>query len=128
MLSVALLLSCMQGAVGAAHDMQGGVEVARGDGVSGADGDCGSRASARSVYFDIRTNEWFTPDTILALVAHLFAPGVIELDFCSTAAANTRVGARAYYDVAPDGLDVKNAWTGNVFINPPFGTRAGRSL
>ena len=74
------------------------------------------------------TFEWYTPDFILNIVRELFVPGCIDLDPCSCAAANTRVGATSFYDERANGLAEGNAWKGNVFLNPAFGTREGRSL
>ncbi|PNH12448.1 hypothetical protein TSOC_000609 [Tetrabaena socialis] len=50
---------------------------------------------------------------------------MIDLDPCSTAEANTRVGAVRFFDAAADGLDPGNVYSGNVFCNPPFGVMAG---
>ncbi|PNH00648.1 hypothetical protein TSOC_013521 [Tetrabaena socialis] len=74
------------------------------------------------------SNEWYTPEHIMERVRALFAPGAIDLDPCSSAAANARVGALAYVDREADGLGQAVAWGGNVYINPPFGVRAGASM
>ncbi|GIL83672.1 hypothetical protein Vretimale_10361 [Volvox reticuliferus] len=80
------------------------------------------------VFTRSETCEWYTPDFILDLVRELFAPGHIDLDPCSCAAANTRVRAISYYDERMDGLAEMNEWNGNVFLNPAFGMRDGHSL
>ncbi|GIM16161.1 hypothetical protein Vretimale_18811 [Volvox reticuliferus] len=80
------------------------------------------------VFTRSETCEWYTPDFILDLVRELFAPGHIDLDPCSCAAANTRVRAISYYDERVDGLAEMNEWNGNVFLNPAFGMRDGHSL
>ncbi|EFJ44427.1 hypothetical protein VOLCADRAFT_106408 [Volvox carteri f. nagariensis] len=71
--------------------------------------------------------EWFTPLSIIELVREVFTPGRINLDPCSSAAANTRVGATVYYDMESDGLLECNTWMGNVFVNLPFGVHGGAS-
>jgi hypothetical protein len=58
---------------------------------------------------------------IIELVHALFAPGVINLDPCSNAAANARVHAALYFTKEMDGLDRRNKWAGNIFLNPPYG-------
>ena len=73
-------------------------------------------------------SEWYTPVVTLGLVREVFAPGGIDIDPCSTAEANTRVRAVLFYDAASDSLNKRNAWWGNVFLNPPFGTRDGQSM
>lgn len=96
---------------------------------SSSDGDEGSAGDAAMRVFKLSGScEWYTPSHVLELVRELFAPGVIDLDPCSSAEANTRVGATAYYDAAADGLSEDNAWEGNVFVNPPFGKIRGRSM
>ncbi|PNG99542.1 hypothetical protein TSOC_014677, partial [Tetrabaena socialis] len=81
--------------------------------------------NGRPVHLHSRSNEWYTPQRIIDLVVELFAPGMIDLDPCSTAEANTRVGAVRFFDAAADGLDPGNVYSGNVFCNPPFGVMAG---
>ncbi|EFJ39769.1 hypothetical protein VOLCADRAFT_100579 [Volvox carteri f. nagariensis] len=79
------------------------------------------------LFLSSESPEWFTPLSIIELVREVFTPGRIDLDPCSSAAANTRVGATVYYDMESDGLLECNAWMGNVFVNPPFGVRGGAS-
>ena len=84
-------------------------------------------AAARSELGDVsrplhasRSNRWFTPHPIIEAVTQVFG-GVIDLDPCSEAAAQSRVNALAFYTAGDNGLDPANNWRGNVFINPPFG-------
>ena len=95
------------------HELGAGVEHEQGPGL---------------VFFQSASNEWYTPEAILSLVRQLFVPGGISLDPCSCESANARVGAAQFYDKGTDGLLGSNAWTGNVYVNPPFGTREGKSL
>ena len=61
--------------------------------------------------------EWYTPDPILEIARATL--GVIELDPASSAAAQERVQAVRYFDVADDGL--AHQWdSGNVWLNPPY--------
>ena len=86
------------------------------------------RQDGLQVFVQSNTCEWYTPDLILDLVRELFAPGRIDLDPCSCAAANTRVKANSFFDEGADGLADNNAWHGNVFLNPALGKRGGHSL
>lgn len=47
---------------------------------------------------------------------------------CSSGDANVRVKAARCFDMTADGLSPGLAWEGNVFLNPPFSTREGKSL
>ena len=87
-----------------------------------------SRVPVESVFYQSRSNEWYTPGEVLDAVRELFMPGAIDLDPCSTVDANERIRATAFYDRDSDGLATANPWSGNVFVNPPFGVRAGASL
>ncbi len=96
---------------------------------SSSDGDEGSAGDEAMRVFKLSGScEWYTPSHVLELVRELYAPGVIDLDPCSSREANTRVGATTYHDAAADGLSEENAWEGNVFVNPPFGKISGRSM
>ena len=97
----------------------------RGHGVAGE----GVRMSVqRPVFLQSNTAEWYTPTHILDLVREVFSPGGIDLDPCTTADANSRVRATCTFDVQTDGLADESKWAGNVFVNPPFGMRAGHSM
>jgi phage N-6-adenine-methyltransferase len=70
------------------------------------------------------STEWYTPEKYLRAVQDMF--GAIELDPCSSAAANRLVGAKRYFTKEQDGLaQVWHART--VWLNPPYGTTAGKS-
>lgn len=72
--------------------------------------------------------EWYTPDHVITLAHDLFAPGGIDLDPSSTPEANARLHAHTFFTAADDGLRDDRAWSGNVFLNPPYGMRNGQSL
>jgi hypothetical protein len=61
--------------------------------------------------------EWYTPGHIIDRVVAVFE--TIDLDPCSSAAAQRTVEARHYYTEADDGL--AQPWHGNVYMNPPYG-------
>ena len=73
-----------------------------------------------------RSTDWLTPAPLLAFAREVM--GSIDLDPCSSAAGNQRVQATRYYDEHMDGLKDSNAWSGSVFINPPYSTRGGQSM
>ena len=60
--------------------------------------------------------EWYTPDLFLEIARATL--GVIDLDPASSVAAQERVKARRYFDVADDGL--AHQWHGRVWLNPPY--------
>lgn len=60
--------------------------------------------------------EWYTPPHIIRKVHDLM--GGIDLDPASSARANERVKAAAFYDAADNGLSWD--WYGRVFLNPPY--------
>jgi site-specific DNA-methyltransferase (adenine-specific) len=69
------------------------------------------------------SNEWFTPERILAPVRAVL--GGIDLDPCSNDIAQRDVQARRYYTEAADGL--AQSWqSDNVFMNPPYGRSIGQ--
>lgn len=72
----------------------------------------------KNIQHSSNTSEWLTPVNILDKVKAVFG-GVIDLDPCSNALAQTRVQATTYYTLADDGL--QQDWAGNTFINPPRG-------
>ena len=68
--------------------------------------------------FSSDSAEWPTP---APLYATLHAEFGFTLDPCASA-ANAK--CERFYDAAADGLFLP--WTGNVFMNPPYGTTIGR--
>lgn len=64
--------------------------------------------------------EWYTPLGIIEAARQVM--GSIDLDPASSAAANERVGATAFFDRAADGL--ARSWEGRVWLNPPFSDNA----
>ncbi len=93
--------------------------------VGGRGADARGRAD---VFVQSSSDEWYTPLHILNKVRELFAPGCIDLDPCSSEAANAQVGASAFFRSVDDGLSPGLEWRGNVFVNPPFGVRNGKSV
>jgi phage N-6-adenine-methyltransferase len=65
-----------------------------------------------------RTDEWPTDPAMFAELASEFGP--FDLDPCSNA-ANAK--CPAYFTREDDGLS--QAWTGRVFMNPPYGRHGG---
>lgn len=61
-------------------------------------------------------DEWYTPSKYLESARK--AMGSIDLDPATSKAANVRVKASWFYTPVEDGLE--QAWTGNVWLNPPF--------
>jgi hypothetical protein len=64
------------------------------------------------------SDEWYTPPAIFDALGLTF-----DLDPCSPGAGHW-VPARQVYTIDDDGLS--KAWTGMVFMNPPFGGRNGQ--
>lgn len=60
--------------------------------------------------------EWYTPEEYIKRVRKVL--GTIDLDPASTKLAQKIVKAEQFYTEAKDGL--KQAWFGNVFLNPPY--------
>ncbi len=61
-------------------------------------------------------NEWFTPAEYAALAREVL--GTIDLDPASCAEANEVIQATDYFTKDDDGL--AHAWTGRVWLNPPY--------
>ena len=74
------------------------------------------------IHGDSGNTEWYTPEWILDGARAVM--GSIDLDPASSAVANARVQAGRYFTEADDGL--AQPWTGNVWLNHPFGREANR--
>lgn len=61
-------------------------------------------------------NEWYTPESIIALVREVL--GDINVDPASNDEANKVVRAQTYYTEADSGLD--HEWHGKIWLNPPY--------
>ena len=60
--------------------------------------------------------EWYSPPELIERARTVM--GSIDLDPASCALAQRVVSARTWFDAKRDGL--KQRWTGNVWLNPPF--------
>jgi len=65
-----------------------------------------------------KSNEWYTPAKYIEAARTVM--GSIDLDPASCELANRTVKAARYYSKEENGL--AQAWYGNVWLNPPFGT------
>lgn len=83
----------------------------------------GRSVAAREALHSSASVEWYTPGAYIAAVQTLL--GRIDLDPASCAGANRVVRARRYHTITDNGL--ARPWYGRVFLNPPYGKRAGRS-
>ncbi len=73
-------------------------------------------AEARRIGCTTGTPEWFTPPTIIAAARRVM--GGIDLDPATCLAAQAIIQAATYYTVEDSGLF--HAWTGRIWLNPPF--------
>lgn len=62
-------------------------------------------------------NEWYTPHRYIEAARTVM--GSIDLDPASCEVANEIVRAKHYYIQEEDGL--KQVWSGNIWLNPPYG-------
>ena len=62
------------------------------------------------------SNEWFTPPKYIEAAQKVM--GRIDCDPASCEKANSVVKATKYFSIKDDGL--KQAWLGNVWLNPPY--------
>jgi phage N-6-adenine-methyltransferase len=65
--------------------------------------------------------EWYTPKEIIERVRFLL--GTIDLDPCTSEAANNHIEAAEIFTMSDDGL--KQSWQGHVYLNPPYGDTIG---
>jgi hypothetical protein len=67
------------------------------------------------------TDDWYTP--VQYVNAARTVMGDIELDPATSHYANQTVRARRIYTINDDGLAPSNLWSGNVWMNPPYGSQ-----
>jgi ParB family chromosome partitioning protein len=74
-------------------------------------------ANGSHVSLNSGENEWYTPPEYIEAARE--AMGSIDLDPASCETAQANVLATRYFDIEDNGLD--KPWTGNVWLNPPYG-------
>ena len=67
------------------------------------------------------SDSWYTPPYVAAMVRQVFEGGQIDLDPCSTEAAQVTIQAGQFFTCSDDSLDTHKPWVGRVYVNPPFG-------
>ena len=77
------------------------------------------RRAARSVHFSSASAEWETPGDLFNELDRIF--GGFTLDPCATP---QNAKCARFFTRADDGL--AQAWTGKVFMNPPYGREIGK--
>lgn len=63
-------------------------------------------------------DEWMSPSPVIEFARQLM--GSIDLDPASSVEANETIKAKVFYDKKKNGLNPKNKWAGNVWMNPPY--------
>lgn len=70
------------------------------------------------------TDEWYTPEYLVDLVRSVL--GRIDTDPATSFAVNLKfIKAPIFYTKHTNGLDQTRPWSGNVFLNPPYGRGEG---
>ena len=64
-------------------------------------------------------DDWFTPDWIITKARQTM--GSIDTDPATSSIANRTIQAAHWYTKDQDGLRTDLPWTGNVWLNPPYG-------
>ena len=77
------------------------------------------RSQPRSVHFSSATGEWETPQALFDELDRIF--GGFTLDPCATA---ENAKCARFFTREDDGLS--QAWSGKVFMNPPYGREIGQ--
>lgn len=129
-LKVEEVVQCWRNIVAKAGDV---TKISRGLAVAEVERTLGKSIRYQPIVVDLHmgmsghnSNNWHTPMYIIDRVTALFG-GSIDLDPCSDSLAQEKIGAKQFYSVADDGLDHRNLWRGNVFVNPPYGLATSNS-
>ncbi len=78
-------------------------------------------ANRLAVHYSSDNAEHYTPDPIWQAAQKLM--GSIDLDPCSNSHEQPNIPATRHYTIVDDGL--YQLWTGNVYMNPPYGPAIG---
>lgn len=68
------------------------------------------------LFYKSKTTEWYTPARYIEMARRVM--GGIDLDPCSSFAANERIRATQFFDKENDGLT--HLWRGRIWMNPPY--------
>jgi phage N-6-adenine-methyltransferase len=74
-----------------------------------------------AVHFSSASDDWLTPPHIIERVLQVL--GQIDLDPCADDDHDPNVPATRHFTIADDGLTQE--WSGQVFLNPPYGRAIG---
>lgn len=78
---------------------------------------------SKYIYACSESDEWYTPKYIIEDARA--AMGSITTDPASNGFANGWIGAEIFYTKEVSGLELTRPWTGNVWLNPPYGRGEG---